>query len=144
MHAIYKLISTPVPQIRGLQAIAFCYTGLNSACLFCALNTNSKSMLQKTYAEIIKLLGQVVATDKIRNTNAVVLRCANGYALYSYRTLVAVRFLNLAEVEDTQYWFSQYHDYSRTTSKHVREFCGIDTRSRLRGIDTGKFGCINI
>lgn len=60
------------------------------------------------------------------------LVCENGIAFQSYGSLIAVRMNGYLYLTD-------YHDYSKTTSKYATEWTGFDTKTRREGLESGKF-----
>lgn len=56
----------------------------------------------------------------------------NGRAFQSYSTLIAVRMSG-------QWYFTDSHDYSVTTSGHCKRFCGYTTQERRKGLKDGTF-----
>ena len=60
------------------------------------------------------------------------LVCENGIAFQSYGSLIAVRMNGYLYLTD-------YHDYSKTTSKYCNEWTGHNTQERRDGLKSGKF-----
>ena len=97
--------------------------------------------MEKTIAKSL-LLRQLGAPRKVQNLqsprsgrdvpNQFDLVCENGIAFQSYGTLIAVRMNGYLYLTD-------YHDYSKTTSKYATEWTGWNTAERRNGIKTGKF-----
>lgn len=56
----------------------------------------------------------------------------NGIAFQSYGTLIAVRMNGYLYLTD-------YHDYSKTTSKYATEWTSFSTKERRAGLESGKF-----
>ena len=56
----------------------------------------------------------------------------NGIAFQSYSSLIAVRM-------NGQLYLTDYHDYSKTTSKYATEWTGFNTAERRKGLQSGKF-----
>jgi len=56
----------------------------------------------------------------------------NGIAFQSYDSLIAVRMNGYLYLTD-------YHDYSKTTSKYCTEWTGYTTKERRAGLESGKF-----
>ena len=56
----------------------------------------------------------------------------NGIAFQSYGSLIAVRMNGYLYLTD-------YHDYSKTTSKYATEWTGFSTKERRAGLESGKF-----
>ena len=55
----------------------------------------------------------------------------NGNLLQSYDTVVAARV-------NGKLYFSLAYDYSRTTSKYVTQWSGVDTKKRRKMLDSGE------
>ena len=60
------------------------------------------------------------------------LVCENGIAFQSYGSLIAVRMNGYLYLTD-------YHDYSKTTSKYCNEWTGWNTAERRSGLQSGRF-----
>ena len=60
------------------------------------------------------------------------LVCENGIAFQSYGSLIAVRMNGYLYLTD-------YHDYSKTTSKYCTEWTGWSTKERRSGLACGRF-----
>ena len=56
----------------------------------------------------------------------------NGIGFQSYGTLIAFRMNGYLYLTD-------YHDYSKTTSKYATEWTGYNTQERREGLESGKF-----
>ena len=56
----------------------------------------------------------------------------NGISFQSYATLIAVRMNGYLYLTD-------YHDYSKTTSKYATEWTGYNTKERRAGLESGRF-----
>ena len=56
----------------------------------------------------------------------------NGIAFQSYGSLIAVRMNGYLYLTD-------YHDYSKTTSKYATEWTSFSTKERRAGLESGKF-----
>lgn len=56
----------------------------------------------------------------------------NGIAFQSYSSLIAVRMNGYLYLTD-------YHDYSKTTSKYATEWTGYNTEERRNGLKSGRF-----
>lgn len=72
-----------------------------------------------------------------RGSNRITLVFERGEAMVSYSTLVGA--YNRVE---GKYYFTDAHDYSVTTAKHVTQWSGISTAERRKGMDSGKYGRI--
>lgn len=51
-------------------------------------------------------------------------------ALQSYKSLVAVYYVG-------RWYFGEHHDYSVTTSRHVKSFCGYNSEERRKMLNEG-------
>ena len=98
-------------------------------------------MSNKTISRSL-LLRQLGAIRKVQNLksprsgrdvpNQYDLVCENGIAFQSYGTLIAVRMNGYLYLTD-------YHDYSKTTSKYATEWTSFTTKERRAGLQSGKF-----
>ena len=87
---------------------------------------------QITKADALAKLGNFIAARKLGN-NVLEITFENGFALQSYRALVAVKVLG-----GPWYFSERYHDYSATTCQHCTRFCGIDTKTRRAMLANGE------
>ena len=88
------------------------------------------------------LLRQLGAINKVQNlssprsnrpvANQYDLVFENGIGFQSYGTLIAFRMNGYLYLTD-------YHDYSKTTSKYCTEWTGFSTDERRKGLNSGKF-----
>ena len=92
-----------------------------------------------TRSLLMRQLGAIRRTQNLtsprsgRNVpNQFDLVCENGIAFQSYGTLIAVRMNGYLYLTD-------YHDYSKTTSKYATEWTGWNTAERRKGLKDGKF-----
>ena len=60
------------------------------------------------------------------------IRFENGRVFQSYQSLVAANIHG-------QLYFSGYHDYSNTTSRHCGQWCGYSTKERRDGLEKERF-----
>lgn len=101
--------------------------------------------IMSNYPKTIKkslLLRQLGAVKTIRNlvsprsyrpvANQFDAVHTNGISFQSYETLIAVRMNGYLYLTD-------YHDYSKTTSKYCTEWTGYTTKERRAGLESGKF-----
>lgn len=63
--------------------------------------------------------------------NQFILRFANGVVLQSYDSLV------VAEMDNGEVFFGSDHDYSATTNRFVKEFCGYSAPERRKMLENG-------
>ena len=88
------------------------------------------------------LLRQLGAIRKVQNlssprsgrpvANQYDLVFENGIGFQSYGTLIAFRMNGYLYLTD-------YHDYSKTTSKYCTEWTGFSTKERRAGLECAKF-----
>lgn len=82
------------------------------------------------HKELKSLLGEYLYTKKLI-TNQEVLYYKNGTEFRSYNTFIGAKI-------GEQYYFSGWHDYSRTTEKWCKAWCGITKSQRNAMIKSGK------
>lgn len=63
------------------------------------------------------------------------IRFQNGVVFQSYNALVGARI-------NGRLYFSGYHDYSNTTSRHTKAWCGYTAEERRKGLEDGTFTLI--
>lgn len=95
--------------------------------------------MEKTIKKSL-LLRQLGAIRKVQNlssprswrpvANQYDLQHENGIAFQSYGSLIAVRMNGYLYLTD-------YHDYSKTTSKYATEWTGLNTSERRDGLANG-------
>ena len=92
-----------------------------------------------TRSLLLRQLGAIRRTQNLQSPrsgrdvpNQFDLVCENGIAFQSYGTLIAVRMNGYLYLTD-------YHDYSKTTSKYATSWTGYNTAERRRGLESGKF-----
>lgn len=88
-----------------------------------------------TFEALAKKLGTYVRTEQIAN-NHTISRFKNGSLLTSYGSHVAA-YVN------GQLYLSPKHDYSKTTSKFVKQFTCMPKDDRNRLIETGEILTFN-
>lgn len=66
------------------------------------------------------------------NQNHIIMHYKNGHALFSYRTLVAVK-------QGTELYLTEDHDYSATTNKYVKNFTYMSAKERREGLTNESF-----
>ena len=64
--------------------------------------------------------------------NQFILRFANGVVLQSYESLVVVK------MDNGELLFGTDHDYSMTTNRFVKEFCGRTASERRKMLENGE------
>jgi hypothetical protein len=94
--------------------------------------TISRSLLLRQLGAIRKVQNLQSARSGRDVPNQYDLVCENGIAFQSYGTLIAVRMNGYLYLTD-------YHDYSKTTSKYCTGWTGWNTSERRRGLESGKF-----
>ena len=98
--------------------------------------------MEKTISRSLALR-QLGAIRKVQNLasprsgrdvpNQFELVCENGIAFQSYNTLIAIR------MNGGFLYLTDYHDYSKTTSKYCTEWTGYNTAERRKGLQDRKF-----
>lgn len=89
-----------------------------------------------TRKELTARLGSLQRAHTTDSTgNHIEVICENGDALFSYGVLVGVW-------TGCRWFFTNEHDYSRTTSKYVSAWCAFDTAERRKGLADGTFTLI--
>lgn len=68
--------------------------------------------------------------EAVRNQYKV--RFENGNLYQSYDTLIGIR-------TGGKLYLTRSHEYSTTTSKYCREWCGYSGEERRKGLESGKF-----
>ena len=66
--------------------------------------------------------------DTVRNQ--FIIEYENGEVFQSYDSICGVKY-------DGSLYLSDYHDYSRTTSKYVGDWCHRSTKERRDGLENG-------
>lgn len=89
-----------------------------------------------TYSELLALLGPEIKKRRLNYCRAKVVTFQNGEALVSYSTMVAAKI-------DNKYYFTAKYDCSRTTCRHVKDWCGIGIRTQRAMIKNGFAVLIN-
>ena len=82
-------------------------------------------------ADLMVSLGAFKSVRNLDNRNQFVIEFAGGEIFQSYRTVCGVR------IWGEGLGFSDAHDYSRTTAKHCKLWCGKDTETRRRMLKDG-------
>ncbi len=92
-----------------------------------------------TRSELLRKLGAVLKVSNLTSPrsgrqvpNQYDLVCENGIAFQSYGTLIAVRL-------NGKLYLTDYHDYSKTTSKYAKEWTGYNLSERRAGLKSGRF-----
>jgi hypothetical protein len=96
------------------------------------MKTISKSLLLRQLGAIRKVQNLQSPRSGRDVPNQYDLICENGIAFQSYDTLIAVRMNGYLYLTD-------YHDYSKTTSKYCTEWTGFSTDERRKGLKSGRF-----
>ena len=96
------------------------------------MKTISKSLLLRQLGAIRKVQNLQSPRSNREVPNQYDLICENGIAFQSYGTLIAVRMNGYLYLTD-------YHDYSKTTSKYCAEWTGFSTKERRAGLECDKF-----
>ena len=94
--------------------------------------TISKSLLYRQLGAVRKVANLSSPRSWRPVANQYDLIHENGIAFQSYGTLIAVRMNGYLYLTD-------YHDYSRTTSKYATAWTGFNTAERRAGLESGKF-----
>lgn len=96
----------------------------------------TRTIKEKT---LFKKLGKFVSVENTESRNGCgsapnqfKIRFENGEVFQSYSTLIGVKF-------NGEYYFSNAHDYSNTTSSHTTRWCGYDCKERRKGLENGSF-----
>lgn len=80
---------------------------------------------------VMRKLGAFKEVSNFMNKNQFELRFDHGSVLQSYSSIVAVKVFGMP-------WaFGADHDYSNTTNKHVKAFCGMTAQERRDAIESG-------
>lgn len=66
------------------------------------------------------------------NKNQFELTFEHGFMLQSYSSIVAVKVYGMPWI------FGARHDYSATTNRHMKEFCGYTAQERRDMIESGE------
>ena len=92
-----------------------------------------------TRSLLLRQLGTIRKTQNLQSPrsgrdvpNQFDLVCENGIAFQSYGSLIAVRMNGYLYLTD-------YHDYSKTTSKYATSWTGYNTAERRAGLASGRF-----
>lgn len=94
------------------------------------MKTISRSLLLRQLGSIIRVTNLSSPRSYRPVANQYDLVCENGIAFQSYGTLIAVRLNGFLYLTD-------YHDYSKTTSKYCTEWTGKNTAERRKGLQDG-------
>lgn len=89
-----------------------------------------------------KVKVEQMKSDRSRQpiANQFILRTPEGTYFQSYQSIIAfMPYSGQIVLDET------YHDYSRTTSKYLTQFLGVDSRDRKQKIKSGeyKLGSLN-
>jgi hypothetical protein len=91
-----------------------------------------KSLLLRQLGEVKTISSLLSPTSERPVPNQFDRVHENGISFQSYKTLIAVRM-------NGYIYLSDYHDYSRTTSKYATQWTGFTTAERRKGLESGKF-----
>ena len=83
-------------------------------------------------ADVMEKLGAFKSVRNLDNRNQFVIEFAGGEIFQSYKTVCGVR------IWGEGLGFSDAHDYSRTTAKHCKLWCGKDTATRRAMLKDGR------
>lgn len=67
--------------------------------------------------------------------NQFIVKYDNGEVFQSYKSLIGARI-------NGHYYFTKDHNYSQTTSKHCKAWCGYGSNERKHGLEDGTFTMI--
>ena len=87
---------------------------------------------------LMKKLGDFIRVENLPSRqvgtapNQFELTYKNGTVFQSYSTLIGVRLGN-------QYYFTDSHDYSNTTSGYCSRWCDVDCKNRRKGLANGTY-----
>jgi hypothetical protein len=96
------------------------------------MKTISKSLLLRQLGGIRKVQNLSSPRSGRPVANQYDLIFENGIGFQSYGTLIAFRMNGYLYLTD-------YHDYSKTTSKYCTEWTGFSTKERRAGLESAKF-----
>lgn len=86
--------------------------------------------------DVMKKLGIFKDVENMTSSNGndvpnqFILYFENGQVFKSYQTIIAVEVCN-------ELYLDPKHDYSNTTSKYCKQFCGMDKKEREKAILEG-------
>lgn len=93
-----------------------------------------------TYKQIFRKLEEIQHTH-IWNIHTVCLQCQNGYALFEYGQLISVELWE--KNGQTKWYYTCFHDYSKTTCKWLKRFDARTTKERRSGLKDGRYTLIS-
>lgn len=92
-----------------------------------------------TMNQLMEKLGNFISVKNLPSRdgqsmapNQFELKFQHGKVFQSYDSFIGASM-------NGEFYFTNKHDYSNTTSRHCKEWCGIDTKSRRSGLECGKF-----
>ena len=94
-------------------------------------NTISKNLLFNKLGATKSSYTMRTRSGKGYSPEQQVVRYENGSVFYSYGTLIAAYV-------GGRLCLSWYHDYSSTTNRYCIEFCGLTTKERRQGLESGE------
>lgn len=83
-------------------------------------------------SSVTRKLGAFKGVSNFINKNQFELTFENGRVLQSYSSIVAVKVFGMP------WMFGSDHDYSNTTNRHVKAFCGMSVQDRRAAIESGE------
>lgn len=92
--------------------------------------TIKKSLLLRQLGNVVKVSNLLSPRSWRPVANQYDLQHENGIAFQSYDSLIAVKMNGYLYLTD-------YHDYSKTTSKYCNEWTGYNTAERRAGLEDG-------
>lgn len=91
------------------------------------------------YSELCEKLGKFIRVENLDSRNGCgkapnqfELTFENGFVMQSYNSIIGAKI-------DGQYYFTNYHDYSNTTSSHCTRWCMYNCKERRKGLENEKF-----
>lgn len=102
-------------------------------------------MKQITLEQATKKLGAFIRVENAPSRNGYgsapnqfVLHYKNGEVFQSYDSICGIM------IDGEGLYFTEYHDYSNTTSGYVGRWSGFNTAERRKGIAEGTFGYVKL
>lgn len=81
-------------------------------------------------SSVSRKLGKFLEVKNFMNKNQFELTFEHGFMLQSYSSIVAVKVYGMPWI------FGAHHDYSATTNRHMKEFCGYTAQERRDMIES--------
>lgn len=89
---------------------------------------------------MMKKLGNFISVENLPSKNGkgtaqnqFEMKFQHGRVFQSYDSFIG------AVDNNGDYYFTDRHDYSNTTSSYCKKWCGMDANTRRNGLETGKF-----